>query len=545
MTRDTLHYDIAIVGAGPAGLATAIAVLQQAKRQQQEITLCILEKAARIGGHQLSGALVEPDALDQLFQDDALPSTPPPILTTVKHATTQMLTANRAVALPHPKKWHDNGAHLYALGALCRWLADHAESLGAEIFPGFAAVDLMQDGETISGVVTGDMGIDRHGEKKATFQPGINIQAKLTVLAEGTRGFLTQPLIEQLGLNQGCTPQTYGLGIKELWSVPKSVPGTTRHTVGWPMTQSHGGGFIYHLPENRIALGLVVGLDYTDPTFDPYAAFQRWKNHPTIAPLLKGGTAIGYGARTLSQGGWMALPKLTFNGGVLVGDGAGFLNPARLKGVKGAIHSGILAAKTLVQAWSDGDVSQTGLSPYQHAWEASDLAKTLQEERNVRAGFRVGGKLGGMAVAALTGLRANGENGFSLRWKDQDRARLKPWPANQTWQHSEPLTETPTSRSVEQALASSGLSYEEDQPTHLQLRDPALPARKGATYGFPELRYCPARVFEVKQSEDGTIQYRRHGGNCLQCKSCDIKDPFNNIRWTPPEGGNGPDFRDL
>ncbi|ABK46172.1 Electron-transferring-flavoprotein dehydrogenase [Magnetococcus marinus MC-1] len=542
MTRETLHYDVAIVGAGPAGLATAIAILQRAS---QPISLCILEKAARVGGHQLSGALVEPDALDLLFGTYAAPPTPPPLLATVQHATTQFLTKTQAIPLPHPKKWQDHGAQLYPLGGLCRWLADHAESLGAEIFPGFTAVELLRDGQHISGVVTGAMGLDRHGGKKPTYQPGVAIHAKVTVLAEGARGFLTQPLLTELGLNHGCPPPTYGLGMKELWSVPKSVPGTIRHTLGWPLERVHGGGFIYHLPNQRIALGLVVGLDYQDPTFDPYGALQRWKQHATLAPLLEGGTLLGYGARAVSQGGWLALPKLYFHGGLLVGDGAGFLNPARLKGVKGALHSGVLAATAIVQALAEGDGGATALRRYQQAWEASDLAQTLKEERNVRAGFRMGGKLGGMAVAAWTGLRQRGENGFSLRWQQEDRARLRPWPSGLDWAQPMRYDTTPTGHSVEYALATSGLSYEEDQPIHLQLRDATLPARQGARFGFPELRYCPGRVFEVKRDASGAIIYLRHGGNCLQCKSCDIKDPFNNIHWTPPEGGNGPDYRDM
>nr|CRH07540.1 Electron transfer flavoprotein-ubiquinone oxidoreductase, mitochondrial [Candidatus Magnetococcus massalia] len=546
MTSESLHYDVVIVGAGPAGLATAIRLLQSAHHQERALSLCILEKASRIGGHQLSGALVESDALDLLFGDEAAPATPPPKLCSVTHATTELMTPSGTVKLPHPGRWSDQAAHIYSLGSLCRWLANHAESLGADIFPGFTASELLFEGNRVCGVRTGDSGRDADGKPGRRFEPGLQIHARATVLAEGCRGYLTQPLIKKLELDQARCPQTYGLGIKELWSVPESDPGVVRHTLGWPLSGQHGGGFLYQLPDNRIALGMVAGLDYRDPAFDPYNALQQWKHHPSIAPLLEGGELLSYGARCVTQGGWSALPRLTFDGGVLVGDSAGFLNPARLKGVRSALYSGILAAEALAPALAQDDLSRSSLHSYQQHWDHSPVAKTLHAERNVRPGFRRAGRWGGMALAALESLQREGSP-WTLRWQTEDRHRLKPWPTKAPGPLSAAAAgvDNPLQR-VDQALATSGLRYREGQPIHLQLKDEALPQREGARYGFPERLYCPARVYEVHEGEQsGEVIYRRHGGNCLQCKCCDIKDPFENIRWTPPEGGNGPDYRDM
>ncbi|MBF0628851.1 MAG: 4Fe-4S dicluster domain-containing protein [Magnetococcales bacterium] len=529
-----LQFDVIIVGAGPAGLAAA---WQLARLASGGLKIAVLEKSARIGGHLLSGALFDPADLPAFAT-----TSPPPLGPAVRDESLHLLT--RSHALPVPRLWHHRGCHLLSLPRLARWLASQAEQAGVELYPGFVAADLLWEQDRLVGVLTGDQGRDAWGRPKTGFQPGLALRAPLTILAEGCRGHLTRAVIERLALDQGVPPQTYGLGFKEVWEIPEenaSPPGTIQHTLGWPLDHAtYGGGFVYSLAADRLAVGWVVGLDYRDPGLDPFLAFQRWKGHPRIRRGLTGGRPVAFGARTLVEGGWQALPRLIFDGGLLVGDGAGFLNAARLKGIGNALHSGSSAAEAVMEAFAQGDFSVHGLRGYPERIAAAAWFADLRAVRNVRPGFRWG-LMPGVIHGALE-WASRGKFPWTWRWKLADRARLRAVsdaglvaaaPEVAFWSLDRPA-----------ALALSALTQRVDQPAHVQVRDLRLPLAEGRTrFANPETRFCPAGVFEWKAPPDVVEPiWRLHADRCLHCKCCDIKDPLDNLRWTPPEGGGGPDY---
>ncbi|MBF0429462.1 MAG: 4Fe-4S dicluster domain-containing protein [Magnetococcales bacterium] len=523
--RTLLHYDVIIVGAGPAGLAAALRLAQDGVVRK----ICVLEKSARIGGHLLSGALLDPNDLTSVVPD--WQQRKAPLGPVARRDDFLFLSARQATPLPN--LWDNRGHCLVSLGTLCRWLAARAEELGVEIYPGFAATRLLWNHNQLEGVGTGDHGQNREGRPLPGFQAGIDLKAPVTILAEGCRGSLARQVIERLALDANRPPQTYALGFKELWEVPAKAehqPGDLLHTVGWPL-KCYGGGFLYQVAAERIAAGFVVGLDYRDPQLDPFAAFQNWKSHPQIAKRLQNGRPIGFGARTLVEGGWSCLPQLTFAGGLLVGDAAGFLNAARLKGIGNALQSGVAAALAVAK----GDPTLF----YPQAVQTSSWGRALAKVRNVRPGFRWG-ILPGLLNAGLEKV-THGHTPWTLRWKISDRSRLQKAMQNTPPPH---IADGRVESNRSFWLGLSALTHREDQPLHIALLDPRLPLEAGRThYANPETRYCPAGVFQLKMPPDvATPTFRMQTANCLHCKCCDIKDPFDNIRWTPPEGGSGPDY---
>ncbi|MBF0623310.1 MAG: 4Fe-4S dicluster domain-containing protein [Magnetococcales bacterium] len=522
VSRETLFYDAVVVGAGPAGLSAAIFLARE-----WQARVCVLEKAARVGGHSLSGALLEPDALASLFPDGP-PSDrpPPPTGIPVTGESLWWLTAARSWSLPVPRVWNQAGCRILSLGRLVRWLGEVAEGVGVDLLPGFPAVEPLWDGPRLAGVVTGDLGRGQDGAPRDDYQPGVAVRAPVTILAEGCRGYLSRRIIRRLELDQGCAPQTHVLGLKEVWRVPEAGAGGVIHTLGWPLPPGvHGGGFLYRGPGNRVSVGLVAGLDYANPAFDPFGAFQQWKTHPRIRVFLDGGEPVGYGARTLPVGGWQSLPEMAFPGGLLIGDGAGLLDAARLKGIGNAIASGVLAAR-----W----VGEQTSGSLRERWRREPGGRRLWDVRNVRPGFRRGTVLGlGNAVweAAL-----GGRSPWTWTWSRSDRQRLLPMERCRGLTCPAPDGRLAFDRAT--ALSRSGLHHEPDQPVHL-LRDRWVVPDP---FDHPETRYCPAGVF---QRGPGDPPVRVHPGNCLHCKSCDIKDPHGALRWIPPEGGSGPDYPDL
>ncbi|MBF0401735.1 MAG: 4Fe-4S dicluster domain-containing protein [Magnetococcales bacterium] len=553
---ETLHFDVIIVGAGPAGLATACHLRTLGAEQGRDLAVCVLEKGARVGSHLLSGALLDPRALAALVPEwaerehgeDAVPLESP-----VLEESLWLLTPERAHPLPLPRGWRHDHCRMVSLGNLCRWLARRATQQGVEIFPGFAAAAPLWEGERLVGVVSGPLGLDQAGQPKAGFQPGISLRAPITVLAEGCRGFLSGQIIHRLGLatpglaNKNRSPQRYAIGIKELWETPGSRAGAVLHTLGWPLDAArqqapHGGGFLYQPRANRTALGLVVDLNYKNPLFDPFLALQQWKNHPMIAPRLRSARLLGYGARTLSVGGWQSLPQMAFAGGLLVGDSAGLLNTATFQGIGNGLAAGRLAAETILAAFGQQDFSGPALQHYTQAVLHSPWGRALRAVRNVRPGFAAG--LWPGLLNALWEKSVAGNSPWTFRWRRQDRDCLQAVRRDHRPTPSPELVHPTLDRAT--ALACSGLHYEADQPVHLRLRDPDLPLTTGLhRFANPELRFCPAAVFAVSNRSDKKKLFRMHANHCLHCKCCDIKDPLDNIYWTLPQGGSGPDYQDM
>ena len=543
--RETLTFDVVVVGAGPAGLATAYYVRTLGLAQGKDLSVCVLEKAARVGGHLLAGALLDPQDLAALVPDWAAQDAP--LDAPVMEESLSFLTRRRSLPLPLPQAWRYGHCRMVSLGALCRWLARLAEAKGVEIFPGFSAAEPLWEGDRLVGVMSGDLGRDRSGVPKPGFQPGAILRASVTVLAEGCRGSLSGQIMARLGLNkEGSSPQIYALGFKESWETPGSRPGRLLHTLGWPLVRSmgeqvHGGGFLYQARPEQTTLGLVVHLDYKNPFFDPFLAFQHWKNHPQIRPRLKSARLLGYGARTLAIGGWQSLPRLVFSGGLLVGDSAGFLNTATLQGIGNALGSGILAAETILEAFVARDFSATQLQSYSKAVVSSSWGKALYRVRNIRPGFRWGVWPGLLNAAWEKG---GGGSPWTLNWHQADRERLQRVDRHQNLHAVPPVAPPTLDRAT--ALGGSGLRHEENQPLHLHLQDPNVPLAVGYhRFANPETRFCPAGVFERRTRAEGGMAFYIHANHCLHCKCCDIKDPLGNIRWTLPEGGNGPDYQDM
>ncbi|MDQ7988257.1 MAG: electron transfer flavoprotein-ubiquinone oxidoreductase [Candidatus Dactylopiibacterium sp.] len=549
MERDVMTYDVLIVGAGPAGLAAAIRLKQQAQAAGREISVCVLEKAAQVGGHILSGAVMDPLALDELLPDwrsrSGLAVAP------VREDRFLFLTARRAFGLSHaamPPLMSNAGAVILSLGELCVWLAAEAEALGVEIYPGFSGAGMLYDeAGAVVGVLTGDMGREADGREGPQFAPGMEIRAAYTLIAEGTRGTLTADLEARYNLREGASPQKYGIGLRELWRVPadKHRPGLVQHSLGWPLTHDTGGGsFLYHYGEGLVAVGFVVHLDYRNPYLSPFEELQRFKTHPAIRPQLEGGHRIGYGARAISEGGLQSLPRLVFPGGCLLGCAAGFVNVPRIKGIHNAMKSGMLAAEAVAQALAEGR-AQDAPEAYVAALRASWVWKDLDRVRNVKPWLSRFGALGGLALGgvemwlAALGLRAP----WTLRHRKADHECLVP--AAQAARIEYPRPDNVVSFDRNSSIALSGLAHRHDQPGHIHLRDAStLITLNHARYDSPEVRYCPAGVYEVLGTPEAPRPHL-NPENCVHCKSCDIKDPGQTIQWVTPEGGSGPSYHGM
>ena len=545
MERESMEYDVVIVGAGPSGLASAIRLKQLAQEREREVSVCVLEKGSEVGAHILSGAVIEPRALDELIPDwrdrDA------PLVTEAKDDRFLLLTRNRAIRLPTPPQMHNAGNYIASLGNLCRWLAEQAEALGVEIYPGFAAAEVLYD-ETggVRGVATGDMGVGRDGAPGPNHQPGMELLGRQTIFGEGCRGSLTKGLFERFGLRDGVDPQTFGIGIKELWEVDpeKHAQGRIVHTVGWPLDSgTYGGSFLYHLEDNQVSVGFVIGLDYTNPHLSPYDEFQRFKTHPAVRPTFEGGRRIAYGARALNEGGFQSIPKLAFPGGVLVGCGAGFMNVPKIKGSHTAMKSGMIAAECVFDALADEAGGAGEVSAYDGALRSSWVHEELRGVRNIRPSFRWG-LWPGIAYSALDTFVLRGRAPWTLR-HHADHGTLKK--ASDAPRIDYPRPDGEITFDKPSSVFLSNTNHEEDQPVHLKLRDAAIAIDVNlADYDAPEQRYCPAGVYEILADEDGgNPRLQINAQNCVHCKTCDIKDPTQNIDWVVPEGGGGPNYPNM
>jgi electron-transferring-flavoprotein dehydrogenase len=533
-----MDFDVIIVGGGPAGLSAAIRLKQLAQAQNKSLSVCILEKGAQIGSHILSGAALDPRSLKSLLPNIWQQA---PLDAPIIRDGFYVLTKQHAIPLPTPKPMQNHGNYLVRLGNLCEFLAKEAERLGCEIYPGFPATELLfNEQNQVVGVKTGDVGLDRTGQQKDQFQPGMALHAKYTLFAEGCRGQLSEQLIQHYHLREHAAPQTYGLGIKELWQIKPSKfkAGTVLHTVGWPLDHAtYGGSFIYFLNHDLLAIGLIVGLDYQNPYLSPFEEFQRFKTHPWIKPMLKEGERIAYGARALNEGGWQSIPKLTFPGGALIGDAAGFLNVPQIKGIHNAMQSGMFAAETCFQAL-DQPTPPIELLDYPNTIKQSWVGKALYAARNVRPGFRFG-LFPGLINAAFETYITRGKSPWTFSYKG-DYLSLKPASKNLLIHYPKPDGVFTFDRLSSVYLTNT--FHEENQPCHLKLKDPALAIQVNyREYASPETRYCPAAVYEIVEV-DNAPHLQINAQNCIHCKTCDIKDPRQNIVWMAPEGGGGPNY---
>ncbi|MCY4004508.1 MAG: electron transfer flavoprotein-ubiquinone oxidoreductase [Rhodospirillales bacterium] len=541
--REAMEFDVVIVGAGPAGLAAAIRLRQLADETGRDISVCVVEKASEVGAHTLSGAILDPRGLDELIPDWRSLDTP--VQTKVSEERLLFLGARSSFTWPHallPPAMRNDGNYIISLGNLCRWLAGTAESMGAAVFPGFAATELLTDGDRVSGVATGDMGLAADGSRGPAWQPGVELRGTFTLLAEGCRGSLGKQAIRQFGLDRDCEHQTYGLGLKELWQVApeRHQPGLVLHSAGWPLPgDTYGGAFLYHLEDRQVAVGFVVGLDYSNPHLSPFGEFQRFKTHPAIRPTFEGGQRIAYGARALNEGGPQSLPRLVFPGGALLGCDAGTLNVPRLKGTHTAIKSSMCAAEAVARALTDGTAD---CAAYDTEFRASWAYRELFRGRNVRPGFRYG-RFWGTVLAGIDQILLRGRAPWTLRHGKPDHASLEDAASARPITYPKPDGEITFDRLTN--VAFSGTNHEEGQPCHLQLADSDVPLSVNlARYDGPEQRYCPAGVYEFVV-EQGERQLRINAPNCLHCKACDIKDPTQNITWVPPQGGEGPRYPNM
>ena len=547
--RESMPYDVVIVGGGPAGLSAAIRLKQLANDAGKEISVCILEKGSEIGAHILSGAVIDPKALDELlpeWRDMGCHLAEVPV-TDNQH---WFLTKGGKFSMPHiftPKFMHNEGTYTASLGNLCRWLAEQAEGLGVEIFPGFPAAEVLynEDG-SVKGVATGYMGVARDGEHKGDYQPGMELHGRYTLFAEGARGHLTKQLKAKFDLEANCEPQVYGLGMKELWDIDpaKHKPGLVIHTQGWPLTDAYGGGFLYHQANGQVALGFVVGLSYRNPHLFPFEEFQRWKQHPEIRKYLEGGKRVSYGARAINEGGWQSVPKLEFPGGALIGCSAGFVNVPRIKGTHTAMKSGMLAAESVFDAVT-ADRSGDELGSYESRLRSSWIADELQLVKNAEpAVSKFGGTLGTILAGIDMWMRVL-KIGLPITMKHKpDYTKL--WRKEHCAKIDYPKPDGVISFDRLTSVSFSFTNHEEDQPCHLQLKDPSVPIRYNLPlYDEPAQRYCPAGVYEVVGQDEGNPRFQINAQNCVHCKTCDIKDPTQNINWVTPEGGGGPNYPNM
>jgi electron-transferring-flavoprotein dehydrogenase len=547
MERESMEFDVVIVGAGPAGLGAAIRFRQLCMGNNQDLSVCVIEKGSEPGAHILSGAVLEPRALNELIPDWKEKGAP--INTPVTGEKIQFLGPAGILSFPTmflPPEFHNKGNYIISLGNLCRWLASEAEEMGVEIYPGFAAAEVLynEDG-SVKGVATGDMGLAEDGSEKAGYEPGIELHAKYTFFAEGVRGSLSKGLMETFNLREGVDPQTFGLGIKELWEVEpeKHQQGLVVHTAGWPMdSKTYGGSFIYHLEDNQVAVGFVVALDYQNPHMSPFEEFQRFKKHPAIEPLFEGGRRIAYGARAINEGGFQSVPKLVFPGGALIGCSAGFLNVPKIKGSHTAMKSGMLAAEAAFAALVEGRTGGDELTAYPEAYQNSWIYKELKAARNFRPSFRMG--LWMATLYSGIDLWLRGKLPWTFR-HHEDHTNLKLAADCKPIDYPKPDGVISFDRLSSVFLSST--NHEEDQPIHLTLKDASVPIDVNlALYDAPEQRYCPAQVYEILRDDDGSNpRLQINSQNCVHCKTCDIKDPTQNIKWVVPEGGGGPNYPNM
>jgi len=547
--REAMEYDVVIVGAGPSGLAASIRLCQLAEEKGREISVCILEKGSEVGAHILSGAVLEPRALDELipdWKDKGAPLNAP-----VTDEKFLVLGEKKSVSVPIsllPPQMDNHGNYVVSMGNVCRWLAGQAEALGVEIYPGFAAAEVLfhEDG-SVKGVATGDMGIGRDGNPKPSHEPGIELHAKYTLFAEGCRGHLSKQLQEQFGLREGVDPQTYGIGLKELWEIDpaKHKAGTVIHTAGWPMdTKTWGGSFLYHLEDNQVYVGYVIGLDYQNPHLYPFAEFQRFKTHPAIRQVLEGGKRVSYGARALNEGGLQSVPKLAFPGGAMIGCAAGFLNVPKIKGNHTAMKTGMLAAESIAEALAQGDEAPKVLDSYPEKYRNSWVYEELYAARNMRPAAARWGMILGSLYAGIDIKLFRGKLPWTLHHKHADHETLKP--ADQMPKIEYPKPDGVVSFDRNSSVYLTNTFHEEDQPCHLQLKDDSIPIQYNLPYyDEPAQRYCPAGVYEVVQDDQGNPKFQINAQNCIHCKTCDIKDPAQNINWVTPEGGGGPNYPNM
>jgi electron-transferring-flavoprotein dehydrogenase len=548
MERESMEFDVVIVGAGPAGLAAAIRLKQLAAAAGSEIGVCVLEKGSEVGAHIISGAVIDPIAMTELFPD--WQERGAPLETPVTEDRFLILTADRAHRIPNwmlPPLMDNHGMYISSLGRICRWLGERAEELGVEVYPGFAAAEVLfhEDG-AVKGVATGDMGVGRDGKPKDAYQPGMELHAKYTFFAEGCRGSLSQQLMSRFHLRDGVDPQLYGLGVKELWQVApeKHQPGLVIHSQGWPLDPDTGGGsFLYHFGDGLVSVGFVTHLNYANPHLSPFGEMQRFKTHPAIRGTFEGGKRLAYGARAINEGGLQSVPKLCFPGGALVGCSAGFVNLPRIKGSHNAMKTGMLAAEAAFQALAAGRGGDE-LVAYPEAFRKSWVYRELHKVRNVKPGLKWGlwgGMIHGGAHMWLNDLGLGALAGWTLRHGRADHESLEPAASMPPIDYPKPDGVLTFDRNSSVYLSST--NHEEDQPVHLRLRDATIPvAHNLALYDGPEARYCPAGVYEFVEAEGGGRRLQINAQNCVHCKTCDIKDPRQNIHWVTPEGGGGPNY---
>ncbi|HEY9463191.1 MAG TPA: electron transfer flavoprotein-ubiquinone oxidoreductase [Vicinamibacterales bacterium] len=551
MTRETLDVDVLIVGGGPAGLSAALRLAQlQKQRGGEPLSIAVLEKAREAGAHILSGAVLDPSTLRDLIPDFQAKGAP--LLSPVQRDNVYFLTERSKLRLPIvPPPLRNHGNYLISLSQFVQWMAQQVEAEGVDFFTGFAGQEVLTDGIRVVGVRTGDRGVGKHGEHKPNYEPGVDIHAKVTIFCDGVRGNLTKWLIQEFQLSKNREPEQYAVGLKELWDIPSGriEPGTVTHTLGYPLRhEEFGGAFIYALPENRLALGFVTGLDYADPLFDPHVAFNRLKKHPLVASLIEGGTLVRYGAKALPEGGWNTIPKPYMAGGLIAGDAGGFMNSMRLKGIHLAMRSGMLAAETAFDAICAGDTSEAALKQYQDKIDSSAIATELYPVRNVHQAFGYG-LIAGLLFSGVTLLTGG-------RWIEDLRGR----PGYQrmktlAWYYGldVPVTRASNTPPIDRVTTFdkltnvhySGTAHDEDQPSHLIVQTEVCSSRCGPEYGHPCTRFCPANVYEIIREPGQPPRLQINASNCVHCKTCDIMDPYQVITWVPPEGGGGPQYNGM